>query len=449
MQELTVRAARDIEAFIDSHPSDRKTKLLTLVALGGIFVDAYDFASLGVGVVQLKSTFHLSPFNVGLVTAMMAMGACLGGVIGGRFVDKLGRFKILILNVALLVVAALGAAFSVNFAMLLCFRFLMGIGVGLDFPVALSYVAELVNTKSKSGSVGAWQVMWYVAAVSSGLVILPFSQGGFGNDLWRVAIGFGACPALAILLLRYFFIDESPKWSIRNLPLEQASKVIARTYNIKVNLIPEAVVTQHGTSPKITALFERKYLVRTLLASAICATQAMEYFSVGFNIPTISQAIFGHTMMNAILGAVFFNLFGILGASVGAYFSGKVGVRKLAMIGYCIVAISLLIFGTYYHQLMTSLLAALLACVLFGHSFGPGQGMTIATLSYPTEMRGLGSGWGQSMARGASIIGFFIFPLVIAATGMATTLSLIAIVPLIGLCACLLVKWDPLGQAIS
>ncbi|MDR3560733.1 MAG: MFS transporter, partial [Negativicutes bacterium] len=147
--------------------------------------------------------------------------------------------------------------------------------------------------------------------------------------------------------------------------------------------------------------------------------------------------------------AIFFNLFGIIGATTGAYFSGRVGVRKLAMIGYAIVAISLVVFGLKYHELATPVLAALLALVLFGHSFGPGQGMTIATLSYPTEMRGLGTGWGQGMARGASIIGFFIFPLVLAATGVSTTLLFIAIIPVIGLSACLLVKWDPLGKSIS
>ena len=58
--------------------------------------------------------------------------------------------------------------------MLLAFRFLMGLGVGLDFPVALSFIAEFVNERRKGGSVNLWQVMWYVAASCTGLVVLPF-----------------------------------------------------------------------------------------------------------------------------------------------------------------------------------------------------------------------------------------------------------------------------------
>jgi MFS family permease len=446
MDRLTIKSAQDIERFVDAHPSDKRTLLLTLVALGGIFVDAYDFASLGVGIVQLRQAFQLSPAEVGLTTAIMAFGACLGGIIGGRYIDRLGRFKILIINVVLLVVAALGAALSVSFEMLLAFRLLMGIGVGLDFPVALSYVAEIVNRKSKTASVGCWQVMWYVAAACSGLVILPFNTGVFGDHLWRFAIGFGALPALVVLLMRYFFADESPRWAARNLPLPEAARILEKTYQIRVDLQPSGVTERREQKQSLSAIFKGKYLPRTILASAICITQAIEYFSVGFNIPSMSQAIFGNSMTNAILGAVFFNLFGILGASLGAKYSARVGVRRMSILGYCIVAVSLLVFGTLHSHLGPYVMAALLACVILGHSVGPGQGMTLATLSYPTELRGLGSGWGQGMARGGSIFGFFMFPLIMASAGMATTLLYVAIVPVVGLAIALAINWDPIYE---
>lgn len=449
MERLVVKSAHDIERFVDAHPSDKRTLLLTLVALGGIFVDAYDFASLGVGIVQLRQAFHLSPAQVGLITAMMAFGACLGGIIGGRYIDRLGRFKILIVNVALLVVAAIGAAVSVNFEMLLGFRLLMGIGVGLDFPVALSYVAEIVNRKSKTASVSLWQVMWYVAASCSGLVILPFDTSVFGDHLWRFAIGFGALPALVILLMRYFFADESPRWAAHNLPLDQAARILEKTYRIRVDLQPSGFVEKRDAKPSLSAIFKGKYLPRTILASAVCITQAIEYFSVGFNIPSMSQAIFGDSMSNAILGAVFFNLFGIVGASLGAKYSGKHGVRKMSILGYCIVAISLLVFGTAHSHLSPIAMAALLALMILGHSIGPGQGMTLATLSYPTDLRGLGSGWGQGMARGGSIVGFFLFPIIMASSGMATTLLYIAVVPVVGLLIALAINWDPIHEDVN
>jgi hypothetical protein len=58
-------------------------------------------------------------------------------------------------------------------------------------------------------------------------------------------------------------------------------------------------------------------------------------------------------------------------------------------------------------------------------------------------MRGLGSGWGQGMARAGSIFGFFLFPMIVSSAGMGPTLLLIAAVPIVGLAFCLAIKWDP------
>lgn len=165
---VVLRSVADVSRFIDNRPGSRGSILIVMIALGGVFVDAYDFTSLGIGVVQLKSEFDLSPLALGSVTAMMAFGAFLGALWGGYFTDRVGRLRMFLLDLLFLVVAAIGAALSVNLVMLLAFRFLMGVGVGLDFPVALSFIAEFVAEKRKGGNVNLWQVMWYVAASCTG-----------------------------------------------------------------------------------------------------------------------------------------------------------------------------------------------------------------------------------------------------------------------------------------
>ncbi len=234
--ELVIASATDVAHFVDTRPATRGAWLIVLVALGGVFVDAYDFTSLGIGVVQLKTAFGLTPFQVGSVTAMMAFGAFCGALWGGYYTDKIGRFKMFLLDLVFLVVAAIGAALAVNLAMLLCFRFLMGVGVGLDFPVALSFIAEFAERRRRGGSINLWQPMWYVAASATGLVVLPFYFLGAGPQLWRIAVGFGAVPALVILVLRYRWMDESPLWAARNLGLAEAARVIRKTYGVAVRV---------------------------------------------------------------------------------------------------------------------------------------------------------------------------------------------------------------------
>jgi len=73
----------------------------------------------------------------------------------------------------------------------------------------------------------------------------------------------------------------------------------------------------------------------------------------------------------------------------------------------------------------------------------------MATLSFPTRIRGIGSGWGQAMVRVGSILGFYFFPLVVTAVGLQSMMLYLAVVPLLGLIATLCIAWEPVGQNID
>ena len=75
--------------------------------------------------------------------------------------------------------------------------------------------------------------------------------------------------------------------------------------------------------------------------------------------------------------------------------------------------------------------------------------MTMATLSYPTSIRGSGTGWAQGILRVGSLLGFYFFPLVLAAVGLGKTLLILSIVPLIMLVSVLIIEWDPVGKDID
>jgi len=68
IREYKIHSRQDIIDFVNSNPVTPKGKKIILVALGGIFVDAYDFTSLGIGTDQLKEQFHLSPTELGSLT---------------------------------------------------------------------------------------------------------------------------------------------------------------------------------------------------------------------------------------------------------------------------------------------------------------------------------------------------------------------------------------------
>lgn len=450
-KQIVIRSCQDVSDFVDEHPIGRSSILIVLIALGGIFVDAYDFTSLGVGVPTLKHAFGLTPFEVGSVTAMMAFGAVIGAIWGGRAADKVGRFKMFMIDLVLLVVAALGAALSVNLTMLLLFRFLLGLGVGLDFPVALSFIAEFVHRDRRASSCNLWTFVWYVAASATGLAILPFYFMGIGENLWRIAVGLGAVPALIVLALRMKYMKESAPWVAHNVSLEAAARILESTYKIKVSVASgaDSQTRQPPAMPYLKELFSTQFRRRTILISLICITQSMEYFAVGFNLPSISQTLFGNTFINAILGVIAFNIFGMAGTGLCVAVTQKIGLRRILIVGYAVVVVLLVIIFSMHGILSPEVSGLLIGLLILGHGFGPSQGMGVAALSYPTRIRGSSTGWGQGMVRIGSILGFYFFPLLSASLGFYNMMGLLTLAPIIGLTASLLMNWEPVGERMD
>ncbi len=448
MSDLVIRSKADVIGFVNSQPVSKAAWAIVLIALGGTFVDAYDFASLGIGIPGLMAEFHLTPFALGSVAAIMGLGALIGGIVGGYYTDKIGRYRMFLLDLVCLVVATLGAAFSPNLYVLLFFRLLMGIGVGLDYPVAFSFISEFVNTKRKGGSVSLWVFVWQVAVACSVLVALLFYYLGAGAYLWRIAVGFGAVTSLIVLLLRGKYMWESPMWAAHNLGLNEAAKILEKTYGVRTTVI--AAPMQRRPKISYKQIFAHHYLSRTVISSVVCITMSSEYFAVGFYLPSIAQEIFGKEFIFAAVGTLVSTVIGAIGGLVSAYLVDRVGLRRLIASGYLIIIVSLIAFWWTAGHSSPYISILLIYLFIIGQTVGPGpQATTISALAYPTNIRGIGTGWAQGMVRLGTIIGFYFFPILLAALGINRMMLCLTVVPLIGLVAILATSWEPVGQDVD
>lgn len=455
-----ITSTADVIALVDSGRLDHRrglsARLVVLIALGGVFVDAYDFSSLSVGAVQLQQQFHLSAWQLGTVSASMAVSALIGALFGGVLVDRIGRLPTFLLDLWFFVIAAIGAAVAPNLTVLVAFRLLMGFGVGLDFPVALSFVSEFTSLRRKGRAVNLSYVNWYTAAVVGYLVTLTGLQLGATGNLWRFAVGFGALPAAVILVLRYRYMFESPMWAAHQGDLEGAARTLERCYGIQVEVRRPRTPPPRRSSAAVSfrtayrTLFSATYRRRSVLAAVMGAMQSLEYYAVIFYLPVISQLIFGHSLRKAILGGILFNAIGIAGSLAQALLSDRLGIRPLAVHGTTVAMLALI--GIAFSHSTGSMAATALAVALFmiGHTVGPGpQCMAYGTLSYPTTVRGTAVGWTQGMLRVGSICGFYVFPLLLAAVGFETTFLLLALAPLAILVALRLIRWEPIGADVE
>jgi PHS family inorganic phosphate transporter-like MFS transporter len=107
-----------------------------LVSGVGFFTDAYDLFVIGIVSTLLKGQWHLGASQLALLNAVMLGAAFLGALVFGRLADVIGRTRVYWMSAALMVVAAAGSALSPSLAVLVAFRFLLGFGVGGDYPVS-------------------------------------------------------------------------------------------------------------------------------------------------------------------------------------------------------------------------------------------------------------------------------------------------------------------------
>ncbi|WP_176115980.1 MFS transporter, partial [Burkholderia cepacia] len=136
-----IRSASDVSRLINTSTSrDSHARVIVLLALGGVFLDAYDLTTLSYGIQDVVREFGLTPALTGLVTSSIVIGTILGSLLGGWFTDRIGRYQVFMADMLFFVVAAIVAGLAPNVWVLIAARFVMGLGVGIDLPVAMAFL---------------------------------------------------------------------------------------------------------------------------------------------------------------------------------------------------------------------------------------------------------------------------------------------------------------------
>ncbi|GAA4524210.1 MFS transporter [Amycolatopsis samaneae] len=432
----------------------RKANLLWYLVLGGLFLDAYSNAALGAGLSPMTKELTLSPTQVGVLTATAPAIAILFNPAGGWLAARIGRVKPLIAAKAIAALGAVLTATAGSFEAVWFGRGLVGIAYGIDFAVAMALLAEYTPAKLR-GRLNLWQSVWYVATTVNLALTLLFYNLGVSVEIWRWSVGSAGVFAIALLVLQVVFLAESPSWLATKGRLPEAAKSLRRIYGFEVTPGTAADEDVPAQERKIGfrqagVLFRKPYLPRTFLSTAISLTQSMQYFAVGWYLPVISLAIFGQQFQTATLGSMIFNVAGIVGGALSAYFGRKIGLRVSSAIGYAFAFAILLMMGLGFGKLPIAIGFLLPFLFIFFHSAGPGaNGKSIAALSYRSDIRTLGTGVTGMLGSFGSVIGLYVFPQIKEAMGLGPTIALLAVVPFLGLVSCLLVRWDPTRSGVD
>lgn len=447
--ELVVRTRADVYRFVNERASGTgRSRLLLFAALASLFVDSWDLAGFGAGVPSVTAELALRPAQVGALTSSIGVGAVFAAIGGGYLVDRLGRMRMFVLDMVLFVISAAIGALAPNLEILLLARFLMGLGVGLDLPAALSMVAEHSRTATKRANVNQNMLWEYAALITSYLLSWVLVVVGLGAHLWRWQIAAVGLVALAIICVRLLLAEESAFWLASRGQLHAAARVIEKTYGVRVTVEVDPEPAGLGARWGYRHLFRRPFLSRTVQSTQINLFQSIVFFAIGFYLPVIVGLLFKSEAL-ALLGTAAIDLAGVAGSMLSVLLANRVGLRWETIVGFglevpILVVLGLGVAGGWVPPAVGALF---LAAFLVVHTFGPAQtGVSIAALSYPTELRGKGTGLSYGVGRIGAVAGFFVFPVLLAGLGLGRTVLVLAVAPLLGCLLALAIRWDPTGD---
>src|SRR5580698_7114226 len=197
----------------DSRVTKAQLKIMFISGMG-FFTDAYDLFVIGIVVSLLKPEWNLSTSQVSWLNSSTLLASAVGAVVFGRVADMLGRKRIYGYEVLILAIGALASAFAPNYVFLLICRIILGIGIGGDYPVSATIMSEYSGKQTRGRMVGLVFAMQGAGLLVGPLLASALLGSGLANDTtWRILLGFGAIPGLAVFYLRRQ-IHETPRFAM-------------------------------------------------------------------------------------------------------------------------------------------------------------------------------------------------------------------------------------------
>jgi MFS family permease len=443
--------ARDLIAALDEASLSRFHLRAVLVSGMGFFTDAYDLFVIGIASTLITKDWNLSSGQLALLNSTMLFAAFLGACVLGRFADTGGRKRVYWLVAAIMIVAAVGSALSPSFWVLIAFRFLLGFGVGGDYPVSAVLMSEYANRKDRGKLVGMVFGTQALGLIVGPLVALALLGAGTSDDLaWRILLGLGAVPAAAVIYLRRK-MPESPRYQVQvQGKAQQAADQIAAFTDGQVN--GDGSGGQRHELGLRAFLTNRHWLI--LLAGTAGTWFLLDYAYYGNTIST--PQILGlispnaSTMTKIALQLAIFVVAAVPGYLLAIARLDKIGHRRLQLLGFAMMGACFLVIAAVPG--MTTMVVPFL--LVYGVSyffteFGPNMTTFVMPSEiYPVSMRATGHGISAGVGKLGAFIGVFLFPILSDSLGLRGTLLLTAGVSALGF-ALTLVLPEPAGRSLE
>jgi MFS transporter, putative metabolite:H+ symporter len=317
-----------VAARMDRLPITRTHRRATVAVGLGLFFEFYEVFLASVLSTVLVKQFHLSNALLPAVLASTFVGMFLGALLLGRMADRFGRRGAFLLNLSLYAVFSFVGAFSPGPLMLMSTRFVAGIGLGAEPPLADTYLTDLLPARHRGRYIAWAYTLAFLGVPVVGFLANSVAQHQFlGIPGWRWMFVLGALGAGAVFLLRRG-LPESPRWLESAGRLTEADEVVSRIEQEALadlgelpdpGGLPDAdadAVPAEAQSGRLRTLFAPPLGRRTGMMAVFHVLQTIGYYGFGTMVPLVLAAKGFPVAKSLLLTAVTF-----LGYPIGSALS--------------------------------------------------------------------------------------------------------------------------------
>jgi len=419
-------------AIMDEAPTSKFHRKLLIACCGGPFLDGYILSLIGVALVGFVADFPVSPVQVGLIGAASLIGMFFGAIVFGTLTDRIGREKMYAVDLMVLVGACFLTAFVQGPWQLIALRFVIGLAIGADYPIATSLLTEFTPVKKRGYMIGLSALAWGLGAMTAFLVgwVMVTASGGYG--LWRWMLLSGAILGVIVVVIRRG-IPESPRWLIQKGRIAEAHDVIEQVYGHR-DVSLSTVNTEDKTLPTLEALrlvLSRKYRKRVIMCGVLYFAQITPQYAIYIFGPMIllSFGLEGGSL--DIIGTAVISLLFVIGNAAALKPVETLGRRPMTVIPFALMAIPLLALWLLPHGPVWFVILAF--CFYAFVSGGPSLMEWIYPNElFPTEIRATAVGIVVAISRIGAATGTFLMPIGLDHLGVSGVMLIGAILTVIG-----------------
>jgi putative MFS transporter len=385
---------------LDRLPFTREHGRLVVGSGLGWALDAMDVGLISFVMASLAVQWQLGTTTLSWIASIGFIGMAIGASVGGLLADRVGRRQVFAVTLLVYGLATGAAALSWSVGALLFFRFLIGLGLGAELPVAATLVSEFAPARIRGRVVVAleafWAVGWLLAALIGYFVVSASDDG------WRWALAVGAVPALYSAFIR-FGLPESVRF-LEQRGREADAENAVRRFESAAGIAPPQtrarVELEAAPASGPGDLWRPGQRLRTASLWLVWFGVNFSYYGAFIWLPTLLVASgmglarsFGFTLVITLA-----QLPGYATAAVLVELWGRRPTLSLFLVGSAGSAVA---FGLA--ESTTTMVAGGMALSFFNLGAW-GALYAITPEIYPTLLRATGAGWAAGFGRIASIL---------------------------------------------